>query len=338
MILFNNTNWNLLAKELAGEANKTEKIAISKWLSKSQRNQILYKQIKEDWIKMDELNNNFNVDNAWNKLHDRINAGGQPLSMQKDPIVPAESNRFVKTSLRIAASVVLLTALALSAIFIANSSQKVSFTASVQERGKNVVLPDGSKVYLNSNTSISYNKRFNDKVREIKLNGEAFFEVAPNKQKPFIIYANKAAVRVVGTSFNVNAGKNNNDVEVYVSEGIVELYDTKNKTDRLRILPGNIGLISHHELKGFEAMNENDIAWKTGSISFNNLKLSEAIILLNEIYNVEIVCNDEVANSSKFEKGERFQNESLNDILSVICKLNNLKVETSDEIIYLSKR
>ena len=86
-------------------------------------------------------------------------------------------------------------------------------------------LPDGSKIFLNRNSEFSYRSNFGKHRRDVKLTGEAFFEIAPDASKPFIIDAGKAKVKVVGTSFNVITNNSESAVEVFVKTGKVMLSD-----------------------------------------------------------------------------------------------------------------
>lgn len=334
----NKTNWNLLAKDLAGETNAEEKQCMSEWLGEKPEHTILYQQIMSDWKIINTMKAQFNVDNAWSNLHKRILASDKPYLESGFHVKEKQYIKPIFSSVRIAASVLLLAVLGVSLILLTNRMQKTTVYASAHERGKMVNLPDGSVVILNSNSGIRYPKHFNTKAREINLTGEAFFEVKPDKDKPFTVYANHARIRVLGTSFNVDAKAEDQQVEVYVSAGLVELSEPGETKNMTLLEPGMIGLLSKDKITSIQAQNENCMAWKTGNISFNLLTLQEAISILNEIYEVKIVCREYGIDTVRFEKGERFHNESLDDILQVICIQNNLEVEKSDDLIYLSRQ
>jgi|WetSurSiteA1Bulk_404760.scaffolds.fasta_scaffold00919_4 transmembrane sensor len=336
MFLKNKTDWSLLAKSLAGETDEKENQAIHKWLDLSPENRALYMDIKSDWKMMDKMKTQFNVDNAWNKLQSRIIAHDEAEITTDYPVRKIQPFRYFLTPVRIAASVMLIALLGVSVIFFAERMQKVDVTTAVNERGKKVLLPDGSAVYLNGNSSIQYAKHFTKRSREVKLAGEAFFEVTPDKSRPFMIQADNACIKVVGTSFNVDATGIDNQVEVYVSTGIVELSDADNANNKVLLQPGNIGMLRRNIVTSRKAFNENSIAWKTGDVDFSGLMLSEAIGLLNEIYNVTITCREKDIDTIVIDEGKHFHNESLDDILNVICRQNSLKVEKSDNMIYLS--
>lgn len=329
------TDWKLLAKYMAGEASDQETHVMEEWLGKSAENRALYNSIKSDWKLMDTMKTQFNTDKAWNKLHERIAASEGFSVVQDKPSVQVRSRSFFLTPLRVAASIMLMALLGTSVWFITSNMKRVSYTAGNEERGKQVVLPDGSSVFLNASSSLSYSRSFSRKLREVKLDGEAFFEVKPDKTKPFLIYANTACVTVLGTSFNVNARKNNNQVSVYVATGIVELSETDNRSNRILLKPGNMGMMNNREITAIAAGNENAIAWKTGTLSFRDTKLLEVTSLLNDIYGVNIVLRESGLDTTRIN-GD-YQNDPLDEILQVICKQTHLTVEKSDDMIYLSR-
>lgn len=331
----NKTDWSLLAKYMAGEANEKQTQSLAEWVNNNPENRALFNEIKSDWKIMDTMNIRFNVNDAWNKLHKRIITNGESTLTIDFNTRQRSSYRYFLTPMRIAASLLLLATLGISLVFITGRTEKVDVITAFNEKGKEITLPDGSLVYMNANTSLGYSKRFNKRTREVRLNGEAFFEVSPDKSKPFIIYADNARVKVLGTSFNVDARGNNDQVEVYVSSGIVELAEAGNQNNRILLQPGNIGLISHKEISAMRAKNENCIAWKTGNLTFHDTRLVEVTSLLNEIYNVKIVMHEPGLDTTRINGS--YQDDPLDDILKAICKQNHLTVEKSADMIYLSR-
>jgi len=336
MFLKRNTDWSLLAKDLAGETNEKEQRTIGEWLNHKPENRALYKQLKSDWKTMNTMNTQFNVDNAWEKLHNRIIASGEPVINNEVPLKRIHPFRLYLTPLRIAASVMLLALVGTSVIFVTNRMQRIVITASPDERGKNITLPDGSSVSLNGNSTIRYQKDFNRNSRDIKLEGEAFFEVSPDKNKPFRIFAGEACIKVLGTSFNVDAKGSGRQVEVYVSTGVVELAEADNTDNKVLLQPGTIGLLSDNIVSAGKADNENCIAWKTGIMTFRETRLSEVTSILNEIYRVSIVIHEPGVDTTRINGS--YHGDPLDEILRVICKQNHLVIEKSDNMIYLSRQ
>ena len=330
----NKTDWNLLAKYLAGEAGEKEVREVMDWAGENPDNQALYNEIKSDWKKMDMMNKRFDVDNAWNKLQNRI-------LDQREIVLPDEIRKSQKSVnrfpalLRIAASLLLLATIGAVLIYITGQTRTVSMVTSYDEKGKEVSLPDGSVVILNSTSSVSYSKQFGKKHREIALKGEAYFEVTPDKSKPFVIYANNAQIKVLGTSFNVDANDAKDKVEVYVTSGVVELSEMTNLNNRVLLHPGNIGMINNRNVSLTSNGDVNCLAWKTGDLTFNGTRLNDVAAVLNEIYNVRIVIREPGIDTTRIEGS--YQNDPLDHILRVICTQNHLNIAKSDDTIYLSR-
>jgi transmembrane sensor len=336
MFTKNKTNWSLLAKYLAGETNQNEKAAVEKWLAHSAENRAEFGKLRSDWKIMESMKQ-FDVDNAWKKLHGRILDNEETVLSDSTKSVDLQSHFSWRTPLRIAASLLLLVALGVSVAIAVGRFQKVTITTSANERLKNVTLPDGSTVTMNSNTTLSYMKHFLGNTRNVELKGEAFFEVTPDKSKPFVIKADEAVIRVVGTSFNVDTKRSPATVEVYVATGIVEVYKPESKNNSVFLHPGEMGTLSKNVIHSKKASNENAIAWKTGRMDFRDIPLSEAVEMLNKMYRVNIICNEPDLVNTKVGGRYQYPDEPLDTILTILCQQNFLKIEKSDNKIYLSK-
>jgi ferric-dicitrate binding protein FerR (iron transport regulator) len=331
------TDWSLLAKYLAGETGDRENAAMEEWLDKSPGNRALLGKLKSDWKIMDNMNMQFNVDNAWNKLHGRIITHEGITGKETGEKLITPQRRLWFTPVRIAASLLLMAAIGVSLVFITKGSRNISVSTASNERQRSVLLPDGTEVFLNSNTRINYAKKFDRNLREVTLSGEAFFEVAHDKSRPFIIHADQADIRVVGTSFNIDARDKDQGVEVYVSTGVVELYQPDNTSNHVLLHPGDMGTIRRNQIVSKKSENENPIAWKTGNMDFQDTRLSEAVRILNEIYRVNIVCRESELDTTQTNGTYHYPEESLDQILTIICKQNHLKIEKSDNNIYLTR-
>jgi transmembrane sensor len=331
-----NTNWNLIAKHLAGETGEPESSAMEKWLNKSPENRALFKQLRSDWKMMDTMNKQFNVDNAWNKLHGRIITHESFTGTKRSEQVELHPRGMRYMSVRIAASLLLAAVLGFSIVYLTGRFQDVTMKTTANERMRHIELPDGSGVFLNSDTRISYPKRFKH-TREITLTGEAFFEISPDKSRPFLIHAEDADIRVLGTSFNVDTRSKAEVVEVYVASGIVELSEAENHVNHVLLHPGDLGTFSVNHINSTKSDNENPMAWKTGIMDFQDTRLSEAVKILNEIYRVNIVCLEPGLDTVQTNGTYHYPDESLDQILTILCTQNRMKVEKSDNKIYLSR-
>jgi ferric-dicitrate binding protein FerR (iron transport regulator) len=331
MFLRNKTDWSLLAKYMAGEATENEIQTVKDWMKDNPGNRALFNEINTDWKMMDTMNSRFSVDDAWNKLHNRIVANDGTIH---NPTAITQRNRFL-TPLRVAATLLLLAVVGVSLVYVTGRMQKINVTTASNEKDRLVSLPDGSKVYLNESTTFSYTKHFGKQSREVELNGEAFFEVSPDKEKPFVIFAGNARVKVLGTSFNVDTRQDNEGIEVFVSTGVVELSEIDNHNNRVLLHPGNVGLVNHKIITMRESKNENCMAWKTGILDFSETRLADVTSLLNEVYHVNIVIRQPGVDTTLIDGS--YQNDPLDEILRVICKQNHLAIAKSDDTIYLSR-
>lgn len=337
MALRSKTDWNLLAKHLAGETSESENAKVDIWISSDTENRALFGKLKQDWKIMNTMNKQFNVDNAWNKLHGRITTHDSISGTETAAIRKMPKPGIWFTPVRIAASLLLIAVLGFSLVTLSRNSRNITVNTASDERQRSVLLPDGTKVLLNADTRMNYAKAFGRKGREVFLTGEAFFEVTPDKDKPFLIHADHADVRVIGTSFNINTLNSKREVDVYVSTGIVELFESGKSMDHVLLHPGDIGTAGPDGIKSVKSKNENSIAWKTGSMDFQETRLSEAIEVLNKLYRVNIVCLDEELNNKQTNGTYIYPEEPLDTILAVFCKQNYLKIEKSDNKIYLSR-
>lgn len=157
-----------------------------------------------------------------------------------------------------------------------------------------VRLPDGSKVWLNSASTLSYPTAFTGKERIVKLKGEAYFEIAPNKSAPFRVESDNQIVEVLGTHFNVNSYENEDFTKTTLIEGSVKvILNTKsNISGKTRLLkPGEQSSInsSKSDIKIENVDTEKAIAWKNGYFKFKNTPIQEIMREVERWYDVELV-------------------------------------------------
>ncbi|HLO57351.1 MAG TPA: FecR domain-containing protein [Bacteroidales bacterium] len=326
------TDWNLLAKYMAGETNEKENNTLMEWASKSPQNRALLNDVKSDWKKMNSMEPHFDVDKAWSKFQNRIAA--EPV-MEQMPVQPKTVSGRFSMVMRIAASLLLLVVLGVASVSIVNRFSKVTFTASLMDKGRSIELADGSVIYLNSNATLTYPKHFGKKIREVRLDGEAYFEVKHESDRPFIIYAGDARIRVLGTTFNVNSSNSEKHAEVYVTTGLVELSDRNDLNNKVLIKPGSIGSINHEKINLVKAVNANSIAWKTRSLTFSDTPIEEVISVVRSVYDTEIILKN-VPNGTIKANGS-FQGDPLDTVIKTISIIGNFNFAKSNDTIYLSQ-
>lgn len=202
----------------------------------------------------------------------------------------------------------------------------------------NVVLSDGSKVWLNSGSTIEYAGNFNRKVRKVKLSGEAMFDVVKNTS-PFIVEANDVNVKVLGTIFNIEAYKEDDYQLVSLLEGKVEL-TAKNSKKKLTLSPGQIGKFStsNKSLELYKGNIESLVHWKNGYIKFDDIAFKDLAVKLERWYNVKIIFEEPALKEFRFT-GSVIKNKPIEQILDVLVLTTEIdytvktKKHTANEIV-----
>lgn len=196
----------------------------------------------------------------------------------------------------------------------------------------NIVLADGTKVFLNAVSSIKYPTHFNGDQRIVELNGEAYFEVAKDKSKPFIVKSGDQNIEVLGTHFNVHAYTNESVVKTTLLEGSVAV---SYKNQKAILKPGQQANVSDKFAKIAikQVDTEAAIAWKNGRFKFDNADLKTVMRQLERWYGIKTEYHGDVSDV-RFNGGT-FMNKNLSEVLKVL-ELSNIKfkVEGKTIIVY----
>jgi phosphoribosyl-AMP cyclohydrolase len=192
----------------------------------------------------------------------------------------------------------------------------------------NIVLADGTKVFLNAVSSIKYPTQFNGDQRVVELEGEAYFEVAKDKSKPFVVKSDKQTIEVLGTHFNVHAYKNEAAVKTTLLEGSVAV---SSKNQKAILKPGQQSNISDNaKIAIREVDTEAAIAWKNGRFKFDNADLKSVMKQLERWYGIKVEYRGDVSDV-RFTGGT-FRNKNLSEVLKVL-ELSNIKFKVEGKTI-----
>ena len=225
--------------------------------------------------------------------------------------------------LKIAASIILV--LGIGYVFQVTDAEKEQEMESVtlleksnpKGRKSTVMLPDGSKVKLNSESHLKYEEFDNKRV--VELSGEAFFEVAKNPSKPFTVYSKEISTTALGTSFNVRSYPEDLVTQVYLKSGEVEVVDFQNApNEKLLLLPGNGAEYNTSEKSLTQKKFDSEIilAWNDNIIKFINADFKHVQNVLERWYGVEMEVKGKPDSSWRISGA--FKNESLENVLSSI--------------------
>ena len=194
-----------------------------------------------------------------------------------------------------------------------------------------LTLLDGTKVHLNSDSKLTFPSRFTGNSRDVELVGEAYFEVAHDEGKPFIVHLGNVSVKQYGTRFNINAyaGKSKT---ITLVEGSIGVTSGNNEC---RLTPGRQACVSGDEMKVCNADVDAVMGWTEGMFKFDGESLSEIASTLSRWYNVD-VCVDASLSNCCFT-GSLSRESSLNDILDAICEITNTSISINGNTIKIKK-
>ncbi|MFD2943341.1 FecR family protein [Flavobacterium notoginsengisoli] len=182
----------------------------------------------------------------------------------------------------------------------------------------NVTLSDGTKVYLNAGTSLRFPQYFSENLalREVEVDGEAYFEVAKNKKQPFVVHSSKIEVTVLGTQFNFRTYPEEKKAEVVLKEGSVRLQSMENNLVILK--PGDMGYFidGSKTLQTKEVFVANYIAWINGELIYRNVTFGTILKSLERHFNVKIENHSDVLKDDRLNVN--FGNESLPKVLAYL--------------------
>ena len=314
---------DLISRYLSGNATNAEVRQLEEWVMASPENKAQFKAAKKAWMLsgMQAEKQSVDVNSSWQSLAGRIfgTATIRPLKPQR------RNNRW----LRIAAGFALVLLGGFAWLVLNNNGKKLMVEAT--DGIQTINLPDGSELTLNQSTTITYKNDRKSGDRLLQLNGDAFFEVAENKEAPFVIETAWLNVTVLGTSFYVDARPNQEEIQVMVQSGIVEVR-TNEQIDTL--LQGDKVIFNKGSRKMIRAKNDdlNFNSLKTGILIFNDTPLEQVIFALNRQFGANIKL--EKTNNSTCAYDGTFEQRTLSSILTVMGVALDLEIiERPDEVI-----
>lgn len=356
--------WNLLRRFAKGQLLESELTDLEQWRQSSELNQLIFDEIVSDENFVKQLEAGQWDDNS--KHWDAVLAKLTPA----EPKIIFNRQRFYQIS-AIAASLLILIGLSIAWLYSSWKNRGFSednFTYIYSPRGQRtqVILPDSTKVWLNSETSIRYPVSFNKKAREVTIEGEAFFKVTKNAKKPFYVKTSDLRVKVYGTSFNVKAYPNEKYIETTLIEGKLSVIPNSKPDapeneiflkpkDKLKFpKPGIIEADSvttaikkslaqkKQDKKDMPKMllsrninSDPENLWKDGKLIFMDEKFGDMAIKLERWYDVKIHFENEKIKNFRFTG--KIDKETINQAMEAlkISSQNSYRYEIVFRDIYL---
>jgi len=212
--------------------------------------------------------------------------------------------------------------------------QAVQNTVTTPKGGQyKIILPDGTNVWLNAASSITYPTVFKGADREVTLNGEGYFEVAKNKAMPFRVKSALQTVEVLGTHFNINTYADEAQVKTTLLEGSVKVISAANST---LIVPGEQAVIERDGNGAISKQQVNldkEVAWKNGVFSFADEDIREVMRQVSRWYDIDVVYEGDMPREKFF--GEISRSSNLADVFRIL-ELNNMKFVVEGKTVKVS--
>jgi ferric-dicitrate binding protein FerR (iron transport regulator) len=274
-----------------GQLTDDEEIDLIAWMKSDESNKALFFRIKEN-LRPHEMEHPL-LQSSYTELKGRLLINGQFHAQVFD-----RTRRFRISFSKIAAMLVvaLITGFSIAYFLVGKyvPQEKIVWFETIVPRGEKsqLVLPDGSKVWVNSESRLSYPGNFMNGNRKLKLEGEAYFEVAKRDGEPLTVETKDYSVRVLGTKFNVMAYPDFNRTETSLVEGEIEIQKGE---QTIPLVPGQILTFEENQFKIKEDNTRLTTRWKDDVFDFDKITFKELVIRLERWYNVKIeVTNPEL--------------------------------------------
>lgn len=318
---------------------KSEKLAeLENWLKASPENQKHFQQMREIWFSTISANEEerYNKEEAYSRFLNRTRQ------------IPQEEKTVKKLSLHKffygAAAVALLCLISFASYRTGTEQVKKQFAEMVVEAPlgskTRLYLPDGSLVWLNAGSTITYSQGFGVEERKLKLSGEGYFEVTRNKQLPFEITTKELQLRVLGTKFNFRNYPEDEEVSVSLLEGKVSLRNYL-KNDALCYLePDQKAILNKKNGKLMVSASEARYTaeWTNGFLFFDEELLPDIIKELERSYNVKIYIEDESLKTFRFYGNFVRKEQTIQEILEMLASTGKLEYRIEGKTVRLSSR
>lgn len=286
----------LLPRYCEGMATEEERLQVEAWMDESEENRRIAKQIHALYLATDTVCMMEKVDTE------------RALLKVKSRLTGNKNKRTVWWQWAQRAAAVLFIPLLITLILLQFGGYKQELAQMMEVKTNpgmmtSLTLPDGTLVFLNSESTLSYPSRFDGEMREVTLQGEAYFEVAKNPEKKFVVStSHQSQIEVLGTHFNVEAYEKDDRISATLVEGKIGFTFKQGDVAKKVLLDPGQKLVydtKDYKVRLYATSGESELAWKEGKIVFKNTPLEEGLRMLEKRYNVEfIIKNDRLKEDS----------------------------------------
>lgn len=318
----------IIEKYLNGKADRNEQIKLLAWL-RVKDNRKTFNSQKLAWKK--ELDNEqlpVGSDHSWNIIQGHYT---------QNIYDSWQFNKKLSWYFTIAALIFLMIGAGAFAYFYPKLQTTEVITNVIADNGQvsKVLLPDSTLIWLNSGSILAYSNLYATKNRDVKLIGEAYFEVKKNAAIPFTVSSEEIVVKVIGTEFNVNAYPELEKIDVTLISGKVKLGSNRSNSFQYDLSPGEQASYNKltRKIKVDDVDTERLTSWKEGIVNIYDLSLDELMLRLEKRYNQKFTSQEEVL---QFPFTFTIKDESLDEVLDVMTRIAPIKVEQKEGVFEFS--
>lgn len=318
----------VLVRYLQQQTSEAENEKIKSWISEKKENQDHFHKLQKIWESGNAINDFDLIDTSddWEKVKSKIDRKTiHPITRKINPTF--------STFARIAALLIMAVGLTIVLRHLLTSDPMMIVHAT-ELNGAEVILSDGSKVYINANSEISYPEKFSRNERLVNLKGEAYFEVVRNEKKPFTVQtAHNANIEVLGTSFNILEDSSSQMTTVHVTSGKVAFYKSDDTTSKVLLVKNEKAVLENEMITKTAIENPNYLSWKTGILEFNQCPLSQVMVDLADHYKQTIIISDQSIEDLKYTS--TIDNQPLNDVIEEIKLVFSIEHMVKNDTIFI---
>jgi ferric-dicitrate binding protein FerR (iron transport regulator) len=360
----------IIHRYLEGTAEREELISLLEWLKKKSENITYFNQLCNIWEKSSEtIGNKLGTEIALLKLNKRIKEYENSAKSETIYLNRSEAGMW---RLRFVAAVfigIITCSILTYYVFRGHSAIKnlhISYVEAIvpPSQKSQLILSDGTKVWLNSGTKFKYSTNYGLQTREVYLEGEAYFQVAKNPAKPFLVHASSIIVKALGTSFNVKCYASDKTIETTLVEGRIQVVKSGQgsvKTEPLLLNPNEkavfiknsqeIFITRYESIKTLEKVKgkspvakvivsktvQSDISWIEQQLVFENETLDDLAKRLERWYNINIKITDDKLKANRYT-GKFVNNESIEQVLKIIAITTPIHYSIKDDNIIIDTK
>lgn len=320
----------VIANFLSGEATQQEKDELNRWMDESPANVRLFKESQRIW------QNNHPYFSEAEIISDREKIKDQIIAQLSKPAKKLGLNAwFYRVAAILMVPILMGIGWYIGSPKLNIQSRLCEVTAPKGQISK-CILADGTLVWLNAGSTLKYDPALNGKVREVTLDGEAYFHVTKDDNKPFIVETQRVKIKVLGTIFNLKAYSSEKRVEATLEEGSIEFSIGGCATDPIKVKPGEQVVFDIPGKRIIMGKVETYLhtAWKDGKYVFKNADLGTIILELEKLYDVRIHLEDDSLRKLVF-RGMFEYDQNIFSALETLERTTRIKYRMTGRDIWL---